>query len=120
MKKTILTLALLTLTSAAFADICGIVTQDQLEKSLSFLTPGTKLTQTFSANSNLVVKNVTTKIATVMDGITYYDLQVNGESIDPGHTNIEINRKVSLNLGRLVGCDKDASDPDIIIGTRIN
>lgn len=118
MKKLLCVLAITTLvSSAAFADICGIVTREQSEKSISILTKGTKISQTYASSPRSVVRSVSISYATTMDGVAYYDLKVNNESIDPGHTNIEINRNVSLNLGRIVGCDKTASDPDIVIGT---
>ena len=120
MRKMVAILVLLSVSSSAFADICGIVTQSQAENTLSFLKKGAKLTQTYSNQPNLVVEEVTLEKSTTMDGVDYYDLKVNGQSIDPGHTNIVINKNVSLNLGRLVGCDAEVSDPNLIIPTSMD
>jgi hypothetical protein len=118
MKKLLCVLSVTSLiSSAAFADICGIVTREEAQKSLSLLTKGTKISQTYALNPNVTVKTVSVAYSTTMGGVKYYDLKVNGESIDPGHTNVVINKNVSLNLGRIVGCDKEASDPDLVIGT---
>lgn len=119
MKNLLLIAIAFTTFSTAFADVCGIVTREQAEKSLSFLTKGAKLTATYSDLAKLTVQSVSVVKSTIMDGVTYYDLKVNGVSIDPGHTNIIINRNVSLNLGRLVGCDVESSDPDLIIRTSL-
>jgi hypothetical protein len=105
------------LTSSAFADVCGIVTREQAERSLSVLTKGTKIEMTYSDIAKTTVKTVSVTPYTEMEGVEYFDLKVNGVSIDPGHTNVVINKNVSLNLGRIVGCDKDASDPDFVVGT---
>lgn len=115
MRKIITILSLLTMTSSAFADVCGIVTKEQGEKTLAFLKKGAKLTQTYALQPKLVVKTVSMTKSTNMDGVDYYDIRVNGEPIDPGHTNIVLNKNVSLNIGRLVGCDSAASDADLII-----
>ena len=46
------------MTSSAFADVCGIVTKEQGEKTLAFLKKGAKLTQTYALQPKLVVKTV--------------------------------------------------------------
>lgn len=119
MKKILLTFALATSSLNTYADICGIVTRQQAEKSLSILTVGTKITQTYSTKSKMTVKTVSIENPYQMGGEIFYELKVNGEIIDPGHTNVIINNNVSLNLGRIVGCDQEVSDPDLIIPTSI-
>lgn len=114
MKKMILSLILVSISSSAFADICRSLTRHEAEKSLSFLTKGVKFNETYTPFGTLRVESVSVEKSMTVDGVDYFHLVVNGEPIDPGHTNIILNKNVSINLGRMVGCDSEASDPDHI------
>ena len=116
MKKIITILGLVTFSSAAFADVCGYLTLSQAEKTLSFLTKGAKLEQTYANIPKMTVKTVSVEKKSDVD----YLIKVNGQDIDPGHVNVVINKKVTLNLGALVGCDVQFSDPNIISPTFID
>lgn len=119
MKASKIVLLGLVVSSLASADVCELMTREQAELSLSFLSKGAKLTQTFGLSPEMTVKNVSVIKHSGLPDEETFEIKVNGESIDPGHTNILFNEKVSLNLGRLVGCSVEDSDPNMILPTTI-
>jgi hypothetical protein len=118
--KAAITLFILAVSSVGMSDVCGIVTKDQAEKSLSLLRPGTRLTMSFNDLGKATVAKVSPKFETTMNGVNYFSLNVTDRvsgkvlQLDPGHTLIVLNSTASISLGRLVGCSPTDSDPDVI------
>lgn len=130
MKSVLATALLLVTTTAAHADICGIVTQEQGRTAANLIraqiAASSKkqalLTDDFS-NKNLVVTDalVSNKLFANMDNKKYYEVRVkkaNGkeEVVDIGHLYLQLNgTKTFVSLNALTGCGIGVAESKAIL-----